>query len=78
MAVPKKKTTPSRRGMRRSHDKLKPINIGFDKNTGEAKLPHHVSLSDGFYNGRQIFIPKSKISTEIEGEGGSENEEKKD
>ncbi len=62
MAVPKRKTSPSRRGNRRSHDKLKKLHISFDKETGEAKLAHHVSMVDGMYNGRQVFTPKTKIS----------------
>ena len=33
MAVPKKKTSSSKRNMRRSHDKIKPINVFFNKNT---------------------------------------------
>ncbi len=61
MAVPKRKTTPSVRGQRRAHDSLKKINIAFDKTTGEAKLPHHVSLVDGYYNGKKVFEPKSKL-----------------
>jgi len=62
MAVPKRKTTPSRRGNRRAHDALKPINIVFDKETGEAKLPHHISLKDGTYNGMEVLKPKSKLA----------------
>lgn len=61
MAVPKRKTSPSRRGNRRAHDSLKSITIVFDKTTGEPKLPHHVSLTDGYYNGKKIFTPKSKL-----------------
>ncbi|AIF81556.1 50S ribosomal protein L32 [endosymbiont of Acanthamoeba sp. UWC8] len=60
MAVPKKKTSTSRRDKRRAHDALKPINVSFDKNTGEAKLPHHISLKDGMYNGKQILIKREK------------------
>ena len=55
MAVPKKKTSKSRRGMRRSHDALKPINVVNCKNCGESRLPHHVCMSCGQYNGRQIM-----------------------
>ncbi len=60
MAVPKRKTTPSRRNMRRSHDKLTALNISFDKNTGEPKLGHNISLSDGYYDGRQVYITRSQ------------------
>lgn len=62
MAVPKRKTTPSRRGNRRAHDALKPVNVIFDKESGEPKLPHHISLKDGTYNGMEILKPKSKLA----------------
>jgi large subunit ribosomal protein L32 len=60
MAVPKKKISSSRRGMRRAHDKLKPVNIVYDRETGEPKLSHHISMVDGKYNGRQVFVPNVK------------------
>lgn len=66
MAVPKRKTSPCKRGQRRSHDAIKKINIVFDSETGEPKLPHHVSMIDGQYNGKQVFAPKSKIPTNNE------------
>ncbi len=60
MAVPKKKTSKSKRDQRRSHDALKPTNVVVDATTGEFKRSHHISLKDGFYNGRQVIIPKVK------------------
>ena len=58
MAVPKRKTTPSKRGMRRAHDKLSaPVYIE-DKDSGELGRPHHVDLKSGMYRGRQILEPK--------------------
>ena len=59
MAVPKRKTTPSRRNMRRAHHALKTVTVGEDKTTGELRRPHHVS-PDGYYNGRQVT--KSKVN----------------
>ncbi len=56
MAVPKKKTSKSRRNIRRSHLALKPVNISFDPTTGEPKLPHHVSPS-GYYKGKRAIAP---------------------
>lgn len=53
MAVPKKKQTPSRRGMRRSHHALEGVTVVEDKDTGELKRPHHVS-PDGQYKGRKV------------------------
>lgn len=60
MAVPKRKTSPSARGMRRSHLKLKQKRVREDKTTGELGRPHHVS-PDGYYNGRQVT--KSKVNS---------------
>ncbi len=59
MAVPKRKTTKSKRNMRRSHHALAPVNIITDSTTGEYKLPHHISLTDGFYKGKQVVAQKS-------------------
>ena len=58
MAVPKRKTSKSRRDKRRSHHKLKNVNIIEDKKSGEFRLSHHVDLKTGFYKGRQVFDPK--------------------
>jgi len=58
MAVPKRKTSKSRRDMRRSHHRIKSVNIIEDKKSGEFRLPHHVDLKTGFYKGRQVFDPK--------------------
>jgi large subunit ribosomal protein L32 len=67
MAVPKKKTSKSKRDQRRSHHALKTINITEDSTTGEFKLSHHISLKDGFYKGRQVILPKvKKIDSETE------------
>ena len=55
MAVPKRKTSPSRRNMRRSHDALGANSFVEDKETGELKRPHHVDLKTGLYNGRQVL-----------------------
>ena len=58
MAVPKRKTSPSKRNMRRSHDSLKDINIIEDKNSGEPRMSHRIDLSTGMYNGKQILKQK--------------------
>jgi len=58
MAVPKRKVTQSRRGMRRSHDKLDLVNYQEDSHTGEFKLRHHVDLKSGMYRGKQVLEPK--------------------
>ena len=58
MAVPKRKTSKSKRNMRRSHDSLKQINIIEDKDSGEPRISHRIDLSTGTYNGRQVLIKK--------------------
>ena len=58
MAVPKRKTSKSRRNMRRSHDRIPFVNIVEDKKSGEFRLSHHVDLKTGLYNGKQILEPK--------------------
>ena len=42
MAVPKRKTSPSKRGMRRSADALKAPTYVEDKNSGEMRRPLHI------------------------------------
>ena len=58
MAVPKRKTSKSRRNKRRSHHKISSINIIEDKKSGEYRLSHHIDLKTGLYNGKQILDPK--------------------
>ena len=58
MAVPKRKTSKSKRNMRRSHDSLEQINIIEDKDSGEPRISHRIDLSTGTYNFRQILIKK--------------------
>ena len=55
MAVPKRKTSVSRRNKRRSHHKLVSSNAVEDKKTGEYRLSHHIDLKTGFYNGKKIL-----------------------
>ena len=57
MAVPKAKTSKSRRDMRRAHHGHKAVTTAEDKTSGERKRPHHVS-PDGYYNGRQVTTGK--------------------
>jgi len=54
MAVQQNRKTPSRRGMRRSHDSLKKPTLSTDPTTGEMHRRHHVT-ADGFYRGKQVI-----------------------
>ncbi|MCZ6575742.1 MAG: 50S ribosomal protein L32 [Acidiferrobacterales bacterium] len=53
MAVQKSRKTPSRRGMRRSHDALKNPTLSIDSTSGETHRRHHVS-TDGYYRGQKV------------------------
>jgi large subunit ribosomal protein L32 len=61
MAVPRKKVTPMKSGMRRSHDALRSPAYTEDKDSGERRRPHHIDLKTGKYRGRQILEPKSDV-----------------
>jgi large subunit ribosomal protein L32 len=58
MAVPRRKTSPSRRGMRRSADAIKKPTYVEDKDSGELRRPHHLDLKTGMYKGRQVLKKK--------------------
>lgn len=61
MAVPRKKTSPMKRGFRRSADALKAPTYIEDKDSGERRRPHHIDLKTGKYRGRQILEPKEEV-----------------
>jgi len=55
MAVPKKKTSKSKRGMRRAHDALSiPLNYTECEECGRLKRLHHICQQCGFYRGKCI------------------------
>jgi large subunit ribosomal protein L32 len=57
MAVQKSRKTPSKRGMRRSHDALSGETLSIEPTTGETHRRHHVS-ADGYYRGRKVVADK--------------------
>ncbi len=59
MAVQQNRKTPSRRGMRRSHDSLTGETLSIDSTSGETHLRHHVT-PDGFYRGRKVVSGKGE------------------
>lgn len=54
MAVQQNRKSPSKRGMRRSHDALKAATLSIEPTTGETHRRHHVS-ADGYYRGRKVL-----------------------
>jgi len=53
MAVQKTRKTPSKRGMRRSHDALGKPTLSTDPVSGELHRRHHIT-STGYYRGKQV------------------------
>jgi large subunit ribosomal protein L32 len=57
MAVQKSRVTPSKRGMRRSHDAINKPTLSIDKTSGETHRRHHIS-ADGYYRGKKVLETK--------------------
>ncbi len=55
MAVPKKKTSKSKKNMRRAHDAISAPGISTCSNCNEPKLPHRVCSSCGTYKGKEVI-----------------------
>ncbi|MBU4318503.1 MAG: 50S ribosomal protein L32 [Proteobacteria bacterium] len=55
MAVPKHKTSKSRRDKRRTHQKIDAPNTVECPQCGVSKLPHHACKSCGTYKGREVL-----------------------
>ncbi|MEG9861551.1 MAG: 50S ribosomal protein L32 [Parvularculales bacterium] len=60
MAVPKRKVTPSKRGMRRASQALKRPAYVENPDSGELHRPHHIDLKSGMYRGRQVLQPQGE------------------
>ncbi|MGV3278390.1 50S ribosomal protein L32 [Rickettsiales bacterium LUAb2] len=59
MAVPKKKTSKSKKNQRRSHLALGKNAYREDKKTGDLHVPHHIDLKTGMYKGRKVIEVKN-------------------
>lgn len=55
MAVPKRRISNSRQGMRRSHHAIKPQQIQYCKNCDQPVVGHRMCSSCGHYKGREIM-----------------------
>jgi large subunit ribosomal protein L32 len=59
MAVQQNKKSPSKRGMRRSHDLLTKPPLAVEPTTGEMHLRHHISPG-GYYRGKKVIKTTSE------------------
>ncbi|MDP2983922.1 MAG: 50S ribosomal protein L32 [Candidatus Latescibacter sp.] len=57
MAVPKRKTSKSRKGLRRTHWKLEIPAVATCAHCGQPVMPHRVCPECGYYKGRQVIEP---------------------
>jgi ribosomal protein L32 len=62
MAVPKRKTSPSRNGMRNSHSAMSSLNMASKAPSGELGISHvAIKTSEGlFYKGKLVIKKKEK------------------
>jgi large subunit ribosomal protein L32 len=60
MAVPKRRTSHSKQGMRRSHHAQKPIQVQYCRQCNEAVLPHRVCPNCGFFQGRVVVAAEEE------------------
>ncbi|HIF64019.1 MAG TPA: 50S ribosomal protein L32 [Deltaproteobacteria bacterium] len=54
MAVPKRRTSKSKRDSRRSHDSLSTPPMADCPNCGEKRAPHRACAACGHYKGRAV------------------------
>jgi large subunit ribosomal protein L32 len=63
VAVPKRRTTRSKRNMRRAnHDKVVPVQLVACSNCGEPRVPHRACPACGFYDGKAVAKAKTKAA----------------
>ena len=54
MAVPKRRTSTTRKLKRRTHQKLTLPNLSECPNCGELRKNHHVCPACGYYGGKEV------------------------
>lgn len=60
MAVPKKKTSKSRKNMRRAHDFMTAPSLSVCPQCNAAKMPHRACPSCGTYKGKVVAGAEKK------------------
>ena len=66
MAVPKRRTSKTRKRKRRTHFKINVPGMMVCPNCGEMKLAHRVCKACGTYNGRTVITQDEETETETE------------
>lgn len=60
MAVPKRRTSRSKQGSRRSHHHARPPQVQYCSHCNEPVLPHRVCPNCGYYQGREVIAMKDE------------------
>ena len=60
MAVPKRRTSRSRKGTRRSHHHVTPVGVQYCPRCNEPILPHKICPNCGHYQGREVINMEEK------------------
>lgn len=58
MAVPKRRTSVSRKNKRRSHDAISVVATSNCSNCGATRRPHRVCDECGYYGDKQVAVGK--------------------
>ena len=66
MAVPFRRVSKSKKGMRRSHLAITVPGMITCPNCGELTLAHRVCPNCGFYKGKQVVAPKAQKTESAE------------
>jgi len=59
MAVPKRRTSHSKQGHRRSHHAITPRAVQYCRQCNEPVLPHRVCPNCGFFQGRTVVAEET-------------------
>lgn len=62
MAVPKRRSSPTKVRMRRSHQALSKVRLYPCPKCGQAKLPHSACGNCGTYQGRSVIDVLKKVT----------------
>lgn len=60
MAVPQRRTSKTRKALRRTHFKLSPVGLVECSNCGASIKPHRVCPKCGYYDGKKVLDVKAK------------------
>lgn len=78
MAVPKKKQSKRRSGMRKAvNNKIAPIVMSKCPKCGEPKKSHLVCMTCGYYGDKKILDIKSKLDKKVKKEQKAKEKEEK-